>query len=911
MQQNVRQGGRNNRAPATCKRSILRTIRLFFLQGWAWYRGNLVADVGRLAALFSWDDISLAHDKLASRRTWWFERDCHFHLRRQDGVVHLQRPSNDTQRSSRQTELRIQKLHLLTYNCQSLGYGAARLQELAEDMHKTGVTVAALQGTRWKSDDPRSEWVIRCRKGDAKYHCFSWGKPSTNQMLGVQLLVSHRLLQHATVHTRFDPPRGLHGRLGGLHVVSREPGFEVDELFITAYGPQERDDDLRQTFYQALLEIAHAVPKRTRVWLLGDFNAHAGADLRTVAAGNLCQDVTNNNGSALAHACESAGLVLANTYLGGGPTWWSPDGRSSNCIDFIAIPQELRSRLHICRVNKVLGRRWQLSSVRDHWPVEVVLALPRPWVLLRKQIPVVRWNKHALQVALEDPSVSNAFLRDCVQSCGAFSALDSGNCSRSDVEMRWKQMQSALHEVAVRHFAMRPTQRATKLLPQTFDLLRERRDAQQRLLEHADCWSNSHVGASLAWCFEAFRLSAHHSRLACAAKEAVKADQKAWDAKLEARLQRAVDMCDSRESWAVCRQLAGHGPSKVYDRVVPAARLIARAQWKQQLRDVWGATEHTLPVVASPVDNTCTLQPALSGQQGQEVLLKAAKAQARFRATPQGALPAELWQLLMQDRWLDPANVSCIPSLCMNVFECVQAASCNPQAWCDGQGCPLPKPGGVPGPNGQRIINLLDPAGKMFYKALFELVPDRPAEHQYGYAGSRSRREAILQVEAWLDRLHAAGYSTATTLFDLTKAFDTLASSSIEDIIQREQMPDAVRGLLLDLHRRLRISLKQADGTVLQMKLESGVLQGGGTGPRIFRMVYDERVSSWRNATSEHEITVAHNGHICSLSTAAYADDLVRIQHGRTLQQLEERTVACTNALVQELRPCNLECKEG
>ena len=109
--------------------------------------------------------------------------------------------------------------------------------------------------------------------------------------------------------------------------------------------------------------------------------------------------------------------------------------------------------------------------------------------------------------------------------------------------------------------------------------------------------------------------------------------------------------------------------------------------------------------------------------------------------------------------------------------------------------------------------------------------PDRLAEHQYGYAGSQSRREAILQVEAWLDRLHAAGYSTVAALFDLTKAFDTLASSSIADIIQREQMPDAVHGLLLDLHRRLRISLKQADGTVLQVKLESGVLQGGGTGP--------------------------------------------------------------------------------
>ena len=105
----------------------------------------------------------------------------------------------------------------------------------------------------------------------------------------------------------------------------------------------------------------------------------------------------------------------------------------------------------------------------------------------------------------------------------------------------------------------------------------------------------------------------------------------------------------------------------------------------------------------------------------------------------------------------------------------------------------------------------------------------------------------------------------------------------------------------------LLISLKQADGTVLQMKLASGVLHGGGTGPRIFRTVNDERVSSWRNATSEHEITVAYNGHICLLSTAAYVDNLVRIQHGRTLQQLEERSVACTNARGEELRPCNLK----
>ena len=239
----------------------------------------------------------------------------------------------------------------------------------------------------------------------------------------------------------------------------------------------------------------------------------------------------------------------------------------------------------------------------------------------------------------------------------------------------------------------------------------------------------------------------------------------------------------------------------------------------------------------------CSLQ--LPVRRGREALLKAAQTQARGRATPQGSLPAELWQLLLQARPLCHVSVSSIPEICMGFFEGMQRVGCNPQGWCDGEGCPLPKPGGVCGPNGQRIINLLDPASKLFYKALMQFVPDQPADHQYGYAPSRSRRDAILHVEAWLDRLRANGLSSAATLFDLTKAFDTLALGCIENLLRTEPMPVSVRELLLDLHRRLRISLKQNAGATLQMKLESGVLQGGGTGPRIFRMVYDACITSW------------------------------------------------------------------
>lgn len=52
-------------------------------------------------------------------------------------------------------------------------------------------------------------------------------------------------------------------------------------------------------FSQAVLEIIHSVPKRTRVWLLGDFNGHVGRELNSIAVGRLVEQVRTNNSSCV------------------------------------------------------------------------------------------------------------------------------------------------------------------------------------------------------------------------------------------------------------------------------------------------------------------------------------------------------------------------------------------------------------------------------------------------------------------------------------------------------------------------------------------------------------------------------------------------------------------------------------
>ena len=223
-----------------------------------------------------------------------------------------------------------------------------------------------------------------------------------------------------------------------------------------------------------------------------------------------------------------------------------------------------------CHVHKILRRRWQTSPVRNHWPFEVVATLPAPWVLLHRQTPAVLWNQHALQIALDDTSVGNPFLIDCERALDHEPALDQDNLSQDTLEAHWARVQARLH---CHHFAMRPSQKEAKLLPATFDLLMQKRVAQQ--LGHVGTWHDKSLWSPLTWFFHAFRLFVFHSKLVVASKSAVKADKQAWSAWLETRLQRAVDLHDYREAWSVCRQLAGYGPGKVYDKNVPAAKSIS------------------------------------------------------------------------------------------------------------------------------------------------------------------------------------------------------------------------------------------------------------------------------------------------------------------------------------------------
>ena len=166
MRQRNLHPNKNIHAFVTQQQSIKRALRQYFFARRTRYHGHLINSSDRLAAFFPRLDIEFVKAQINTKRTWWIERDMHFHLRRQGDADHL---TASTRRPlgthSGQKFVALPCLKFTNYNCQSLSQQSTRLQEFCEDLHTKDIAIAALQGTRWLSAELRSEWTVKNQRG--------------------------------------------------------------------------------------------------------------------------------------------------------------------------------------------------------------------------------------------------------------------------------------------------------------------------------------------------------------------------------------------------------------------------------------------------------------------------------------------------------------------------------------------------------------------------------------------------------------------------------------------------------------------------------------------------------------------------------------------------------------------------
>ena len=125
---------------------------------------------------------------------------------------------------------------------------------------------------------------------------------------------------------------------------------------VQCYAPTETSEEVvKQEFYVALTDVLKKIKRKDVILLMGDFNAKVGQENEGLEhiMGKHGLGERNENGEFFVNLCASHDLVIGGTLFPHKDchkvTWVSPDHRTENQIDHVAISRKWRHSLQDVR----------------------------------------------------------------------------------------------------------------------------------------------------------------------------------------------------------------------------------------------------------------------------------------------------------------------------------------------------------------------------------------------------------------------------------------------------------------------------------------------------------------------------------------------------------------------------------
>jgi len=297
------------------------------------------------------------------------------------------------------------------------------------------------------------------------------------------------------IKERLDPPPGLSGRIGVLHLKRRtlEGRQGLDMIMSVGYAYQNTDDEQRrQKFWSSWMRMhTKGSGARTQHISALDANAHVGTqetrEEGPQMVGTAGQELINEQGHQFVRTCEALGIRAINTFTAAelsarciyaGPTQWNPAG--NHRLDFWCASDTVQP-LGLWGDEK-LTARWQLSDSRDHLVTRFRFRIQLPSTIIPppKQL---RWDWRRLQIALDDQSLRMAFQQKVWSWWKNDEALQQAaeKMTPEGVEEHWNLLQSGVSEIAGEIFLRPQQQRKPWVGEQTLELVAEKKKAQETL----------------------------------------------------------------------------------------------------------------------------------------------------------------------------------------------------------------------------------------------------------------------------------------------------------------------------------------------------------------------------------------------------------------------------------------------
>jgi hypothetical protein len=728
-------------------------------------------------------------------------------------------------------------LKLATWNVRSL-LRPGGLRSLTSALRAAKHDITAVQETRW----PGKDCMI---SGDFTFY-YSGKSNDSPREYGTGFMVFGRA-RDAVIG--FNP---VDERLCTLRI----RGKFFNYTLINVYAPtEEKDNEVKELFYEKLVEVYDGAPKRDIKIILGDFNAKIGREVyyRPTIGKYSLHENSNENGTHVIDFAASRNMVVSSTYFEHKDihkaTWESPDGRTKNQIDHVLIDGR-----HCSNVLDVRSCRGP-NIDSDHHLVKVVVR-DRISIQHNRQPALERWDVEKLQ---------NEEIKRRYADSLEVKIINGISSEQPNVNDAWNQIRRNVESAAAETVGTRTGKKRNSWFDEECQqALDEKNAARLRNLNRYTRAGQAEYRSKRNFERKLFRRKKRQRE-----KEVLIEIEKFGNRKETRNFYRKVN--ESRSAFSqqplVCKDKDG---------LVLADEERCIRRWAEYFKELLNPDRP--PNRNDPNDDLPfqTAQPYIAEPTLQEVNDEILRLK-NFKAPGTDNIPGELFK--------HGGN-----ALCMEMHELVTRIWNDeelPEEWRTSIMCPLYKKGDKLECGNYRGIALLNTAYKIFanilYKRFLPYSESNVGEYQGGFRVGRSTTDQLFSIRQILEKCKEYNVETHHLFVDFKAAYDSVNRRKLWRVMEEFGIPNKLISLakltLYGANSRVRIRNKLSDA----FDVEEGLRQGDPLATLFFNLTLEAAVRAMDMDTSSTIFTK-------SSQLLGFADDLDII--GRSVEAVKEKFVA-------------------
>ena len=672
-------------------------------------------------------------------------------------------------------------LRIGTWNVRTLKK-TGKLHLILHELEEVNVDIAGLSEIRWTGEG-------HFRSGDSTV-IFSGG---INGQGGVAVLLNKRLsgslISYNPVSDRI--------------VVVRLATKPVNMTVIQVYAPTStHPDEEIEAFYEQLQAVKDEVRRRDVCVIMGDFNAKVGeVEDRDSGVGKYGLGERNESGEKLSNFCKVNDLVITNTcfkhHVRNRYTWVSPDGRTRNQIDYIAIDKTWFS--------SVLDAKTYpgADGDSDHNLTMAKVCL--------KAIRSRKKEDTPLRLDLcrfADGDVKNSY---AVETQYRFESLIEHWDENDTINRNWSKMEEIWIESATEILGeVKKQKKKPWISEEVMDIAAKKREAKKK----GD--------------------TAEYSRLKRGIQRLIRRDKNVWLENECAQIDEYDRLGKAKELYnkiKVVKKRPFHANQacindKNSNAVTDPEKVLKR--WHEYGANLFGKPENERPL---SIHNPEELEPPpLLDEVVQAVrMLKCGK-------TPGlDGVPAELIQNS------GPASIRVLLKLCTQIWNSLNW----PDAWMKQEIVMIHKTGNTKECTNYRTITLLSHASKVLLiiilKRMRVKIEQELPDEQAGFRRGRGTADMLVALQILIEKTLEVDGQAFIVFIDYSKAFDSISQTQLFDILSEMGFPKHLVSLLEALYINQLAVIRWNGSHTNAFNIDKGVRQGCILSPHLFSL-YTESV---------------------------------------------------------------------